>query len=109
MIDKKFLFSESNLTKAVNETSRRLILFDTKQPGLALRISPTGTKTFCFMAWDSKRSRSVDVTIGGFPKVRLDKARESARDLSSHLADGDDLTGLVRAERQEPTLDDYLT
>jgi len=106
MIDKKFLFSESNLTKAANETGRRVILFDTKQPGLALRISSTGTKTFCFMAWDSKRSRSVDVTIGGFPKVRLDDARKRAMELSSHLAAGADVTGQAQAERQEPTLDE---
>lgn len=106
MIDKKFLFSESNLTKAANDTGKRLILFDTKRPGLALRISPTGTKTFCYMAWDQKRGRSVDITIGGFPKMRLKDARDKAVELSGLLSDGADLRGQVQADRQEPTLTD---
>ena len=80
MTDKKFLFSESNLTKIKNETDKRVIVFDTKQPGLALRIMPSGAKTFCLMAWDANRKRSTDVTIGAYPKVRLNDARELARD-----------------------------
>ena len=105
MTDKKFLFSESNLTKIKNETGKRVIVFDTKQPGLALRIMPSGSKTFCLMAWDANRKRSTDVTIGTYPKVRLDDARELSRELSSHLAAGVDIVGQSQAEREVPTLD----
>lgn len=82
------------------------MVYDTKQPGLALRVTPAGTKTFCFSAWDQKRKRSTDVTLGTYPKVTLPKARAMALQLSSDLADGVDIVGLSQEERNEPTLDE---
>lgn len=103
--EKKFEFSEANLTKAENKTGKRLVLFDNRRPGLALRISPSGAKTFAYMAWDPKRKKSVDVTIGSYPKVLLKKAREIAQELSSDLTGGVDLAGRKQDDRDEPSLD----
>ena len=82
MTEKKFTFSDFHLTKIKNDTSKRVIFFDTKQPGLALRVTASNTKTFCFMAWDSARNRSVDVSLGRYPKVSLADGRRLAQELA---------------------------
>ena len=106
MTEKKITFSDFHLTKIRNDTGKRVIFFDTKQPGLALRVTPTGARTFCFMAWDTTRGRSVDVTIGKYPKVSLADGRRLAQELAKRLAMGEDIVGQSQAERTEPTLDE---
>lgn len=106
MTEKKFTFSDFHLTKIKNDTSKRVIFFDTKQPGLALRVTASNTKTFCFMAWDSARNRSVDVSLGRYPKVSLADGRRLAQELASRMAMGEDVVGQSRAERAEPTFDE---
>jgi len=105
MIDKKINFTDDRLRK-ISSDGKRLMIYDTKQPGLALRVTPAGTKTFCFSAWDPKRKRSTDVTLGTYPKVTLTKAREMALQRTNDLASGVDIVGQYKEERNEPTLDE---
>jgi len=105
MTDKKFRFTDDRLRK-LSSDGKRLMVYDTKQPGLALRVTIAGTKTFCFSAWDPKRRRSVDVTIGTYPKVTLTKARNEALQYTNDIEDGVDIVGLSQEERNEPTLDE---
>lgn len=106
MIEKKFKFTDNRLLNFVNETTNRIFLYDTKQPGLAIRITPLGKKTFKFSAWDSKRGRSVELTLGTYPKMGLNEARNKARELASSLSSGIDIMGQSQAEREIPKLDE---
>lgn len=105
MIEKKFNFTDERLRK-ISSDGKRLMVYDTKQPGLAMRITASGAKTFCFSAWDPRRKRSTDVTLGTYPKVTLTKARELARQRADDLAGGIDIVGQSQEERNEPTLDE---
>lgn len=105
MTERKFTFTDERLRKLGPE-GKRTRLYDTKQPGLALRVTALGNKTFKFVAWDSTRGRSVEITIGAYPKVSLADARSLAQDLASRMAMGEDIVGQSQAERAEPTLDE---
>ena len=57
--------------------SKRMDIVDAREPGLTLRLTPTGRKTF------SVRVRSLDgveqrITIGAYPEVSLKEARSRA-------------------------------
>lgn len=106
MTQKKFNFTDEKLRKICPPAKGRLLVYDTKQPGLAMRITPAGTKTFKVSAWDQKRKRSTDVTIGTYPKVTLGKARELALQLTNDLANGVDIVGQKSEQRNEQTLDE---
>ncbi len=105
MTDKKFNFTDKRLLEFKNDTGKRILVYDTKQSGLALRVTPAGMKTFKFSTWDSTRKRSVDITLGTYPKVSLNGARIRALELASDLAAGVDVVGQNLAERDVPTLD----
>lgn len=105
MIDKKFAFTDERLRNIVPDTGRRMFVFDTKQPGLAIRVTPAGSKSFKFKMWDSKRKRSIEINIGAYPKVSLSSAREIAAQYTKDLTAGIDLIGQSQTVREEPTLD----
>ena len=108
MINKKFTFTDEKLRKLGPEDEKRIRVYDTKQSGLALRVTSAGVKTFKFVAWDTTRKRSAEVTIGTYPKVPLAEARKIAQDLASNMAVGVDIVGQSQAERLEPTLDEAI-
>ena len=65
-------------------------VFDTASPGLALRITPDGHKSFVWRGRVKGRKESIRVTLGATSKLKLKDARERARELY-HQAH-DDLT-----------------
>ncbi len=68
-----------------NSLEKRLILFDDKQPGLALQITPAGTKTFQFRNWDKRRRQTKILTLGKYPAVSINDARNIAAGLLTDL------------------------
>lgn len=74
---------------------------DTGMPGLTVRVTDKGVKTFCIR----KRVNGEEVrfTIGRFPAVSLDEARKEARELMSKMERGENPAALKRAKRAEPT------
>ena len=61
---------------------------DSACPGLRLRITPNGIKTFAFAGRDKATGKVVWLTIGRYPDVSLAKAREIANDLRKAVANG---------------------
>jgi integrase len=79
---------------------------DAACPGLCLRITPKGVKTFAF-AYRNKATRKVAwLTIGRYPDVSLAKAREIANDARKAVANGETpITAKVRhAEIERATM-----
>jgi len=61
---------------------------DSACPGLRLRITPKGVKSFAFVYRDRTTSKIVYLTIGHYPDVALWKAREVANDARKAVASG---------------------
>ena len=61
---------------------------DVACPGLCIRITPKGVKTFAF-AYRNRTSRKVEwLTFGRYPDVPLARAREIANDARKTVAGG---------------------
>jgi hypothetical protein len=72
-------------------------LWDAKTPGLGLRATVSGAKTYIFQA--KLNGSTVRVTIGDPRSWTLDKAQKAARDLQQLVDDGKDPRE-VRAEQR---------
>ncbi|MEF8727196.1 MAG: tyrosine-type recombinase/integrase [Accumulibacter sp.] len=85
---------------------RRLTIYDTKVPKLALRVTHAGTKTFyvvkragASMAW---------VKLGTFPEMTVEKAQAEAQRILGEFASGANPAELKRALKAEPTLTEFF-
>ena len=76
---------------------------DDKMRGLALRIFPSGTKTFVveYVTKDGVRGR---VKLGKHPGMKLEKARVEARRTLNAVDDGADPVAGKKAEAKTPTV-----
>jgi integrase len=81
----------------------RTAYFDSKAQGLALRVTPAGTKTWCFVY--RSKGKPQWLTLGSYPAVPLADARLLARD-KRHAIDVDkrDPAAEQRVQRQTSTL-----
>jgi hypothetical protein len=69
--------------------------FDSKTPGLALRVSNGGHKAWSFIftaRHDGKRTR---MTLGSYPALSLAAARTRAAQARGHLEDGTDPRAMI--------------
>jgi integrase len=107
MAESKVTFSNESLRLMIcNEGKRRTIYYDKKQPKLACIVSTTGIKTFALHTFDRTRKKPVQRTIGRYPEVSINHAREIANKLLTQIAEGLDIQEAARAIRNEPTVDD---
>ncbi|NQT15222.1 MAG: site-specific integrase [Planctomycetes bacterium] len=83
--------------------SKRTYYHDATVPGLALCITPAGTRTFYLYKWAA--GRPVKMPLGRFPDVTVEQARKKARKLVGAIADGVDPTEARREARGEATLE----
>jgi len=85
--------------------SGRLELKDTKVPGLYLRVTPNGVKTFSYVGRAKGSSRVERLTLGKFPAVKPEEARRRATQLAGELAGGKSVASAARDKRGELTLE----
>jgi integrase len=83
--------TEINFTKknieSISAASKRMEYKDTKIPELRLRVSPSGTKSFCVY----KRlpgGKPVRITLGKYPNLAPDRARVNALKQLAELSEG---------------------
>ena len=92
------------------DPKKRLEFRDQLMPGLVLRISKAGTKTFCMHKRINGKMRRLP--IGRFPIVSLVEARERVRQILYEVETGrfEDATGLEVIERPTlgETIPDYI-
>lgn len=89
------------------EPGKRLTVYDTETPKLALRVTHAGSKTFyvvkragASMAW---------VKLGSFPEMTVEKAQKAAAVALGQFASGANPAEARRAFKAEPTLSEFFT
>jgi len=101
--------SEAIVKNAQPET-QRYELSDTDIPGLRLRVSPTGVKSFVLM-YKNKAQKRCRYTIGKLGKITLTKSRKIAQNKLAHIELGEDPQQEKREARQKeltPTLQVFI-
>ncbi len=79
------------------------------EPGLVLRVTRSGVKTFSFVGRAKGSGRLERVTLGKFRAVLPDEAKKKARQIAAQLARGESAAKAVRDKREELTLAELLT
>jgi integrase len=89
------------------EAGKRLTIYDTDIPKLAMRMTHSGTKTFYVV----KRAGSTMawVKLGTFPEMTVEKARGEAQKVLGEFATGADPASARRAFKAELTLSQLFT
>jgi hypothetical protein len=83
-------------------------LYDTKTPGLQLRVTPAGVKTFS-MYRRTKGGGPERVTLGRFPAMTVEQARKAASTVNGEIEHGANPAEVRRTFKAEPTLTEFFT
>jgi len=95
--------NNTNIEKlAQAEAGKRYMVYDTKCPYLAVRVTDKGAKSFVIQM--RHKGVVVKVTLGQFPKIKIDKAREEYIKNLNDLSDGKNPNEEKKKIRQEMTL-----
>ena len=81
---------------------QRATYHDTKVPGLQLRVTPAGVKTFSVFR-RVKGGGPERVTIGRFPRTTIEQARRRAGKVNSAIDGGENPAAVRRAHKAEST------
>lgn len=71
-------FTKATILAITPDPIKRLEFADSVVQGLRLRITPTGVKSFCVARY--RDNKFIRVTLGKFPDLTVDQAREMATD-----------------------------
>ena len=83
-------------------SGKRRVVYDSKVPKLALRVTSSGARTFYVV----KRSGKMDwIRLGSFPDLTVEQARNEALKVLAEFARGDDPAAVKRARRSELTFE----
>lgn len=85
-------------------TTGRVEYRDTREQGLYLRVTSRGVKSFSFVGRAKGAGRTERLTIGKFPQVKPEEARNRARELAGKLASGVSVATAEREKKGELTV-----
>jgi hypothetical protein len=85
------------------EPGARAEYFDSKTPGLHLRITAAGVKTFCMKRWVKAEGKSERIAIGRFPDMTIENARKAAGRINAAIAEGANPAAAIRERKAELT------
>lgn len=101
-------FTKTSLSGlALPEVGKRLTVYDTDIPKLAIRVTHTGSKTFFVV---KRAGHSIAwVKLGTFPELTVEKARAEAQRVLGEFATGSNPAEVKRTSRKEQTLSELFT
>lgn len=99
---RRFAFSKKKLESLIPPDTGRDVYSDSKTPGLILRITPTGSKSFYF--YKKVKGRPVRMLLGKFPEISVENARTACHATAGKIALGKDPAAERRAARHEQTV-----
>lgn len=100
--DREKVFTEALLTRLKPE-AKRYEVHDRKVPGLRVRVTPNGHKSFC-VVYRARGGAMERVTLGPFPALKLKGARDNAKGIVGRFAAGGNPADDRRQMRAESTL-----
>lgn len=108
----KITFTKRVLEDISPPITGRKIFYDAKVPGLLVRVTPTGVKTFQVYRRPPGQ-RPTRVTLGRFPDMTIEQARRKAQTVITQLLEGINPNAVKRRERAkvvtlQVVFDDYL-
>jgi integrase len=89
---------------ALPVNGQRLEFHDTQAKGLLLRITSTGTKTFCFYRWIKGSAKPERITLGRFPAMTVEQARSKAAQFNAAVENGENPNTPLKHQKTEPVL-----
>lgn len=96
------------LTKRIIENADPdTILWDAQMPGLGLRTTSKGHRSFIFQ-YRSRSGGQGRMAVGHFPSLTVDEARKAARQLRTSVDLGGNPSLDRRKVRSAPTVSDYI-
>lgn len=106
-LETRFEFSKTKLLKLdTPPKGKRLVVYDSKIPKLALRKTDSGSMSFNVIrrtggavAW---------VKVGGFPETTVEQARKLADQILGEFSKGANPVEAKRAYKGQPTLDEFF-
>ncbi|MEO8480635.1 MAG: tyrosine-type recombinase/integrase [Acidobacteriota bacterium] len=101
------LMLTARFVQSVKPTATRTEYFDEDVTGLALRVTPTGAKSWSVLY--RHRGRLRRMTLGSERVITLASARERARDLLHDASKGSDPAAEKQAGRRAETIEDLAT
>ncbi|MEO5335168.1 MAG: tyrosine-type recombinase/integrase [Magnetococcus sp. YQC-5] len=104
----KIKFTSASLAGIPSPQKGRDDWRDSQTPGLHVRVTPTGTKTFswCRRIPGGKLER---ITLGVWPEMSIDDARRHAARLNASAADGENPAEQRREKQAEMTFSELFT
>ena len=88
------------------EKGKRLVIYDTNRPELALRVTQNGVKTFLVIK--KHKGESIKVTIGRYPIMTISQARKQVLVELAKLAKGVNPNEERKKLREETTLEELF-
>lgn len=108
MADSKINFTKGNIDALPTPPQgQRATYHDTKTPGLQLRVTSAGSKTFVVRRRVGN-GEAERVTLGTYPAMTPEQARKKAVEINADIAKGISPMERKRAERAEMTLQDLF-
>ncbi len=102
-LPRRINFTVAALTQAAPPPGNtRIIIYDAKIPGLAMRVTDKGVKSFTL--YRKYQGQPVKMKLGGFPAISIEQARTLAAAANGKMAQGIDPRDERRAVRTSITL-----
>lgn len=73
---------------------------DLRVAGLSFRVTANGSRSWCFRFRDPRSGKTTRATLGGYPVISLQQARERAGTLQRQVASGENPLETKRRERE---------
>ncbi len=98
-------FTKANIDRLpLPKAGKRATYRDSKTNGLQLRITSSGVKSFCMFRWVKADGKPERITLGRYPDLSIENARDKAAAVNATIASGGNPNDTVRANRDEMTL-----
>ena len=108
----RFIFTSTRLDR-LQAREKRYFVYDDKQQGLRMYITPAGTKTFQFQARLRGQKKIVTNTLGKYPALSIKEARAQAAENLVEVNAGVDIERKKQDEKRqrqlEPTVREFAT
>jgi len=85
------------------------IFNDTERVGLKLKINPGGSSSFFFQQWDRLKKYPVKYSLGQFPEVKIEVARDLVEKIKRGITVGTDPKSVIEANKLIPTLNKVIS